>query len=122
MQATVRVKGLRELERSFRRMEGDLRRDLQREISGAADIVAQEARGIAGGLGLSSRTVGGYRPRVRGSSGFVEQRRRKTTGKRPDFGVLQMRRVLLPALGRKQAKVVEAIDQMLGRMAGEEGF
>jgi hypothetical protein len=33
-----------------------------------------------------------------------------------------MRRVLLPALGRKQTKVIEAIDQMLGRLDGENGF
>lgn len=47
----------------------------------------------------------------------VEQPGRKTTGKRPDFGRLQMSRALIPGLEENTNEVVHEIDEAIGRIA-----
>lgn len=116
---TVRVEGLRELVRDFGRIDADLRRQLQREISEAADIVAQDARSRADRY--AGNPGGKIRPRVRGASGYVESRAR-SKGIRPDFGALLMRTAFLPALASKESEVTRRVDQMLDRLAGSYQF
>ena len=119
--ATVRVRGLRELQRDFKKMGGGLNKDIDRELREAGQIVADDARSRFSGISASS--AAGFRPRTRGFGRVVvEQRKGRTTGRRGDYGALQMRRALLPALGAKQDEVVKALDQMLGRLGGENGF
>ena len=120
-QTTIRVRGLRELERGLKKMGSDLPKEIDRELKEAAQIVAEEAR--ARFAGISPRSAAGFRPRIKGfGSVFVEQSRRRTTGTRGDYGALQMKRALLPALGSKQGEVIERLDRMLGRLGGEHGF
>lgn len=120
---TVQVRGLRELQRDFKKMSGGLSKDVDKELRGAAKIVSDEARSLSASHGFSQRSVTGLRPRTKGfGRAFVEQSRRKTTGKRGDFGAMQMQRVLLPALARKQDDVVKALDKMLARLGGEYDF
>lgn len=121
MAGAVRVKGLKELHRDFRRMSKELSKDLDRELREAANIVAQDAR--ARFDTYSPRSASGFRGRTKGfGRAIVEQRHRRTTGKRPDYGALQMRRALLPARASKHDEVVDRIDRMLGRLGGEYGF
>jgi len=117
----VRVEGLNELIRAFGKVDKDLKRGVQRELQASADIVSQATKSKIGSLSPpgSSRTIGGVRPRVRGSTAVVEQRLGKTTGKRGDWGVTQMHRGFLPALSEKTTEVVQRLDEMLGRLAGE---
>ncbi len=104
-------------------MGGGLNKEVDKGLREGAKIVSDEARSISSGHGFSSRSVTGIRPRTKGfGRAFVEQSRRKTTGRRGDFGVMQMQRVLLPALGRKQDEVVKQLDKILGHLAGENGF
>jgi hypothetical protein len=119
MAETVRVKGLNELVRAFGKMDKELRKDLQRELSKAALIVRGEA--ASGFMHISPRSAGGFRPRVRGSTAVVEQRYRKVTGLRGDYGAHQMW-YLLRALRDKEDEVVGSIDIMLGKLGGENGF
>jgi hypothetical protein len=62
----------------------------------------------------SSTSAAGYRVRVRQRGVSVEQSLRKTTGRRPDYGALQMRKALLPARADTreeiEAKFEEALD------------
>ncbi len=62
----------------------------------------------------SSRSAAGFRVRVRVRGVEVEQSLRKTTGARPDWGDLQMKKGLLPALYHNQdeaaAEFEKAID------------
>lgn len=120
-QATVRVRGLKELQRDFRKMSARLDKDVNKELREAAKIVSDDARSrFSAYSGPSSM---GIRPRVKGGGrAFVEQSRRRTTGQRPDFGVLQMRKAFLPALDAKQEEVIERLDDMLGRLGGDYGF
>lgn len=115
------MRGLKELQRDFKRMSGDLSKYVDRELKEAAEIVSDEARSRLNPY--QPRSAAGIRPRVKGfGRAFVEQRRRKTTGKRGDWGAFQMRRILLPALGSKQDEVVKRLDKMLGRLGGDYGF
>lgn len=118
----ARVRGLDELVRDFRRLSGELRREVQSELADVARPVAEEARGRAGALGLSSQTVAGIRHRVRGGRAFVEQRRGTVTGRRRDHGVRLMRRVLIPVLHENVDRVVRGLERMLDRLAGRHGF
>ncbi len=53
--------------------------------------------------------------RQRGVS--VEQTLRKTTGLRPDFGALQMKKALIPALDENQGEVENRMELALERVA-----
>lgn len=117
---TVRVQGLRELQRDFRRMSSELAKDLRSELREAGDIVRDDARPRM--AGYSGKTAAGFRTVVRARGVAVEQRLGRTTGKRPDFGALQMREALVPALDAKQDEVVDRLDRMLDHLAGENGF
>lgn len=112
---TIRVKGLRELNRAFSRMSGDLKKELRQDLMVAAEIVATEAR--ARFSPVSSASAAGFRARVRGVSRVVvEQSKRRTTGKHPEYGVLQMKTALLPSLQHKERAVIEQVDRTLDRL------
>lgn len=119
--ATVRIHGLKELQRAFSKIDRDLNKDIDRELREVGQVVAMDARGRFDRI--SAASAGGFRPRTRGYGRLVvEQRKRKTTGLRGDYGALQMRLALLPALWSKQNEVVAGLDKMLGRLGGENGF
>jgi hypothetical protein len=120
---TVRVKGLRELQRDFKRMGGALNPEVDKALKRAADIVREQTREIASGKAFNPRTVSGYRSRVRGfGHAYVEQSRSRTTGMRGDWGSIQMQRAMLPALGMRREDVVHEIDLMLAQLGGQFGF
>jgi hypothetical protein len=72
------------------------------------------------------RTAAGYRIRVRQRGVAVEQSLRKTTGKHPEYGALQMRRALLPSLYANEDRTVremeEALDRICDRFNAGGGF
>jgi hypothetical protein len=119
--ATVRLKGLPQLHRALKAVDGDLAKQLDHELKAAAELVAGQARMLFGHI--SARSAAGFRPRTRGfGRAVVAQSRRRTTGQRPDFGSLQMRRALLPALADKHDDVEHAIEHMLDVLGRPHGF
>ena len=119
--ATVKVKGLRELNSALKRYDRELGKDLERGLRDAAQIVAENARSRFSVI--DARSAGGFRPRIRGFGRVVvEQRYRRTTGQHPEFGSLQMRRALLPAMREEEPMVVKTIEGLLDRLGAEEGF
>lgn len=119
--ATIQIKGLAALNRAFKRYDKQAQRGLERDLLDAANIVALDARARFSFYDL--RSAAGYRPRTRGFGRIVvEQRRRKTTGQHPEYGALQMRKALVPALYSQQEPVLKRVEQMLDRIAIEEGF
>lgn len=119
-QQTVRVSGLRQLNRAFREVDKALAKELRDELRDAAGIVAEDARSRFQSISPSS--AAGFKPRARAAGAFVEQSKRRTTGKRPDFGALQMTRALLPALEAKEGEVIDRVEQMLDRVGDRAGF
>jgi len=119
---TVVVRGLSELVRDFGRISKTAQKELRAELRRAAEPVAEEARNRARGLGLPGSTVGGIAAGTRYGMPVVRQRRRKVTGKHPEYGVLQMRRVLIPAVVAKQDEVVRRVEEMLDRLVEPGGL
>jgi len=116
---TVLVEGGSKLVRAFGQVDKDLKRGLQHELSEAARIVRDDA--ASGFMHISARSASGFRPRVRGATAVVEQRYRKTTGLRPDYGSHQMW-YLLKALREKEDAVIARLELMLDVIGREAGF
>ena len=123
MAETIRVKGLRELNAAFRNLEKktDIERGMLRnELKKVAEPVAESAKQKIGRYqGAKLNTI---RPRVAARSVFVTQGARKVTGKRGDFGSLQMTRGLMPALDENADKIVRGLEHVLDQLGSSEGF
>jgi hypothetical protein len=121
MQQSLKVKGLRELHRALKNYDDDLKRELEAELRAAGELVAVGAQSRF--LGIDARSAAGFKSRVKGFGRVVvQQSRRRTTGRRGDFGSLQMRRALLPSVADNQDKVMNQIEGMLDRLGRENGF
>lgn len=118
----VRIDGLRELERAFKRIDSKLVKQLGDELKAIAEPVAATARSYMAWEfpHASDDTIKASRAGM--SSAFVVQGARKVTGKRPDFGKQQMLKVLIPALEAHEDQIANDVDELLGRWGGEEGF
>jgi len=110
----VRVKGLRELLAVTDKLPKHAKREVRDALRSSAEPVRQTAelnfrttfpgREGASRFGISVRKVGTI---------SVEQRKRRTTGKRLDFAKLQMADVLIPALDSNEREIVNRVDAVL---------
>lgn len=116
---TIKVQGLKELDRAFGKVDKDLRKELRVALKEAAGIVADDARGRAERFG--SKTAGGIKPYSLTGSAVVRQ---SIGGRRirPVFGSILMRDALLPAVEAQQEKVVARLDRMLDEVGSGAGF
>jgi hypothetical protein len=114
---SVRVEGLRELNRDLAKFSKDAQRGLQKELRAIAEPIAQDVRARVSRFGAV--TAGGVTPGTRAGAAYVRQRAKKTSGLRPDFGALQMRRGFLPALEANEAGTIRLVDAMLDRLAAD---
>jgi hypothetical protein len=101
-------------------MGGDLPKEVRRELKEAAEPVRLEAQRLF--APVSARSAAGYRVRVRSRGVAVEQSKRRTTGKHPEFGRMQIGRALIPALERKSDDVEDALAGMIDRLAARNEF
>jgi hypothetical protein len=113
----LRVVGLTELFADLNAVDRELAIRLRTAEREAGDVVAKDAADRLKGLKPASpRSAAGVKTQVR-SAGLVtvEQKLRKTTGKRPDWGVIQMMHAFLPALEEKgeeaKARIAEAVER-----------
>src|SRR6266540_4003609 len=117
----VRIKGLNELRMAFKEMDAALYRELGKELKQVAEVVAVDARRRFSVV--DHHSASGYKPRLHGKRGVsVDQTLRKVTGKRGDYGALQMRRALIPALQSHESELVSGVERMLDRLEREHGF
>lgn len=108
----VRVKGVRELIRAADAAGGATKKDVRDTIrrvgegvrSGAQSRFAQYDAKSAARFGVTVRRTGVV---------AVEQRLRRTTGQRPNFGRLQMTRALEPSLEANEDNLVREMDDAL---------
>lgn len=120
MNTTVRVKGLRELQRSLSKVNKGVAKEVRDALKEAAEPVVSEAKAkLSAYPGASVGTIG---PRVSVRSVFVTQRARKVSGLRSDFGRLQMTDVLEPALEENRGQVLDEVEDALDRLGRSEGF
>lgn len=112
---TVRVRGYREFVRAARRAEKESRTEVRAALREVAEPVRREA--IRRFSLIDGRSAAGYKVAVRQRGVAVVQSKRKTTGKRPDYGSLQMRKALLPALASNAREVERRTEKALDRIA-----
>ena len=91
-------------------------RALRDEIRQAGDTV-RDRRRRASSQRYDAKSAAGYRVIVRQRGVAVEQALRKTTGIHPEFGALQMRRALVPALDENKDETAVALDVAFDRIA-----
>lgn len=120
-QPSVKVTGLKELHRAFKGYDDELKRELDTALKEAGEMAASGAR--ARFSMIDARSAAGFKVKLAGFGRVVvQQTRRKTTGKRPGFGALQMQEALIPARGEAFPKVVSHLEQVLDTLGRKEGF
>ena len=118
--ATVRVRGLPQLQRAFRSISKDLSREVRSGLKEAAQPVLQEAQALLSPV--SADSAAGYRIVVRARGVALEQSRKRTTGLRPDWGRFQFGRAMAPAVESKEQEVVNGLEKVLDDLARRNGF
>lgn len=112
--STVRVRGLREFQRALAKADKAQRKEIRATFKEVGEVVRADAASRFGRIDAGS--AAGYRVRVRQRGVSVEQSRRRVTGKRADYGALQMRLALIPAGKEKEPQVVQAFEKALDRI------
>ncbi len=108
------------MNRDLGRIDKAAQKELQKALRKVAEPVAADARAKASRFGPI--TAGKIRAGSSRGQAVVRQRARRTTGKRPDFGSLQMRTVLLPALAQNERRVLHEVELMLDTLVSSNGF
>lgn len=118
--AGVKVYGAKEVTAAFRKVDKELAKQFGNDLKKAAEPVAVAARSkVTRYRGAKVTTI---KTRRTGPRVFVEQGARKVTGKRGDFGALQLRTVLVPALEERTDEVFDEVEKVLDNYARSAGF
>ena len=127
MAEAVRVKGLKELTRDFKKMS----KELSQEVTGELKKVAEPVRSTAEQMALTgirnmpdSPRWAGMRVGVAPGRGVVWIRptaRRRGGSPRPNLGALLLNE-MDRAVDKKQDEVVDGLEKMLDRLANDYGF
>jgi hypothetical protein len=112
--STVRVRGLSELQRDLGKVSREAEKSVRDGMKLAALPVVAAARAKEGKWPGSKPGSIGIRATRR--SVFVTQRARKVTGRRADFGALQMREAFVPALDENEHLVRREVEHALDHL------
>ena len=107
VKVTVSQAEYRDVMRALKRADRDTRRQMLKVIRDTGEPVRKGAARRF--RPVDYRSAAGFRVRVRAAGVTVDQKLRRTTGKHPGYGRMQMRRALLPSLAENR-------DEMLRRM------
>ena len=116
---TVRVQGLKELLRDTAKAEKETKKAVRGELKEAGEIVRGEWHRRF--RVVDEKSASNFRVSVRQAGVFVQQKLRKTTGLRPQYGGLQMRygvEVLHDKNGEIVRRMEEAADKTAEIMEG----
>lgn len=113
---TVKVEGLRELIVRADAADKATKKMVREGLRDAVEPVREDASRRL--VKYDARSSQNYRVIVR-RTGLVavEQRLRRTTGKRPDFATLQKRKALYPAADAKRPVVLERMEAEVEKVA-----
>lgn len=118
----VRIDGLKELVLATGGYKTALAKEIRAELIVGAKLVATDARSRM--TRIDAKSAMGLVPfaRATGTSGVKQRKKKRLNPGRGDYGALQMRRALLPALWSKRPEVEKNVDSMLDRLGGKAGF
>jgi len=109
------VKGYREFVRACDRAGKDSKREVRSALREVGDVVRVEAQRRFDSI--DARSAAGFRTRVSVRGVSVIQSLRKTTGRHPEWGDVQMRKALLPAVRVKEREIDQQMDKATDRIA-----
>lgn len=122
--AAVRVEGYKELVQAFKKMEGELPKELNDALRDAGEkprslaerLAGSEIRNISGGwermrLGVTSRGV--Y---------IAPATRRRGGSPRPNLAVELMKEAMWPAVESTQEQTVRRLERMIDQLGSANGF
>jgi hypothetical protein len=109
MNYTIKVTGINELRAALKAADAKLLVGWRAGLKSAGEIVRADATGRASRY----QGIGAYKVRVRGTSVSVEQSKGTVTGFHGDFGPLQLRTALEPALSDNEGAVVNVLETVI---------
>jgi hypothetical protein len=117
----VRYEGLTALVKALRELDRLALKELRREFKLIGERVEASARRRFSRYNVKSAL--GFKTSVK-STGLVvvQQSLRKTTGLRPDWGALMMRKALLPGRAQHMDETIRDAEQAVGRALKATGF
>lgn len=122
----VRVRGLRELTRDFKKISRDLSKELRKELVEAADPVKKTGEQLAlARIRNMPRSPhwAGMRIGVTAKSVYMAPSARRGGGSgRSNLSGLLLERAMEPALDQNADKVAGRVDDMLGHLFDRNGF
>lgn len=115
----VTIEGWRDVDRALRKVDRDKSAAFREEFAKAGEHVAEAfQRKIVRYAGARMDTV---RSKALAKGVFVVQNANKVTGKRGDFGALQMRH-LIAAREENIDKTIDALEDAMDRVIARAGF
>lgn len=126
MPGTVRVDGLRELTRDFKKISKDLDKEVTNELKEAADPVKRDAqqKGLSQIRNLTQRWS---RMRIgvskaKGLVYMVPATKRSVGTPRPNLNPLLMDEAMWPAVEDNRDEVVKGLEEMIDKLGGHYGL
>ena len=118
------VTGLTEILTSIRAQPAAVAKEIRSAFRAVGDtkIVPAAAQGILDLDPPSDKTAAGFRTVVRATGVVVEQSLRKTTGRRPDWGMNQMKYGLYPATDDNLDAIEAAAEKAMQKAASLIGL
>jgi len=112
--AAVYVRGFKELSKASLLADRALRSEQRKLFREVGEPIRSEA--AVRFASIDRKSAAGYRVRVRQRGVIVEQSLRKTTGKHPEYGALQMRRALLPAQQHQAPETFQRMERAIDKV------
>ena len=127
MAETIRVHGLRELNKAFALVDKETKKGLRQELTAVAEPVRVTAETFAqqriSHIGPPrARSWARMRTGSTTKAVYVAPKQRTRATKRPKFARLLMERAMEPALERHEHDAVQRVENMLDRVADRNGF
>ncbi|HSE44718.1 MAG TPA: hypothetical protein VLA89_05250 [Gemmatimonadales bacterium] len=117
LQGSLEVKGYREFIRATNRAEKESKRFVRDSFRQVGEVVRIPAADDLRDLQPTGKSAAGLRTVVRTRGVDVEQSLRKVTGKRPDWGKTQMRKILIPNLESHEREIERKMEEKLDDIA-----
>lgn len=122
--SSIHVRGLREFSRAIARAGPDAKKEVRTALRVVAEPVRVDAVAHFSSYGSTPSALkshafsaANYRVVVRQRGVAINSRLRKTTGKHPEYGEVQMRRALLIAAAENVALIERGMEHALSRIA-----
>lgn len=120
----VRIRGLRELQSSLKKVNKEVAKTVRDELKEAAEPVRQTAERFAGAeISHIGPSWGQMRLGVTSSTVYIAPKSRRRGGSpRKNLAILLLEKAMFPALEEHQGYIIKRVERALDRLGESEGF